>query len=190
MAPRVLLGPFAGLFAVLGAVACSNDPPPSGPAETCTGYSDQIQRFAGAADDGGAGYAPTCLPFSPSEVGASLSCTVFVTLDGAGDETACASSGLETPDPATLAQLRSAQATDWQKAGGEDSGVPEWSTYPTCLVPKLPAADLDDAGSCASAANAGWCLTTGGPCASEIVLAPQGVPSGSLVTIECQECTD
>jgi hypothetical protein len=172
--------------------ACSNQPTPSGPALNCTGYEAQQTRDsadASALADGGlaADDAPTCLPFSPSNAGTVLSCSIYATLSDAADASACASLGLETPDAVTLRQLRSRQESEWRSAGGADSGHADWSMLPTCLVPRLASAALDDAGSCGSSPEAGWCVFPG-VCASQVVFSPTARPAGSLVTIECQEC--
>src|SRR5271166_3657629 len=106
------------LSSLLAASACSSDPPPSGPAETCVGYQDETRASldgGGDASDGGivADYAPTCVPFPASQLGSTLSCTVFATLDTPGDESLCGAAGLQTPEASVLQQLRAQQAADW-----------------------------------------------------------------------------
>jgi hypothetical protein len=164
---------------LLPASACSSDPPPSGPAETCVGYRDETRASldgGGDAGDGGivAGYAPTCIPFAASNLGSTLSCTVFATLDAPGDESLCGAAGLQTPDARTLQQLRAQQ-------------VPDWSTRPTCIVPQLGGAVLDAGQPCGST-QPGWCLAAGGTCESEVLFSPQSRPAGALVTVVCQNC--
>jgi hypothetical protein len=185
------------MVAVIATAACTSNPPPPGPSETCTSFESETRNIvadAGSTDDGIiADFAPDCIPFSATEVNAGLSCTVFATFYAQGDESVCESSGLQTPDATTLDQLRSNQESEWKAAGGADSGTPDPSTLPTCVIPRLLGTDLDALGSCTSSPKAGWCLTTGsaaGSCMSEIVFSPNGRPNRSLITIACEMCGD
>lgn len=182
MASRALLL----LSWLLAAPACSSNPPPSGPAETCVGYQDET--LAGGGDAGGivADPAPTCIPFPASHLGSTLSCTVFATLDAPGDESLCGAVGLKAPDAPTLQQLRAQQDSE-QRAGGADSGAPDWSMRPTCVVPPLGAGVLDAGQPCGST-QPSWCLAAGGACESEVLFSPQGRPDGALITVVCQDC--
>jgi hypothetical protein len=175
----------ASLWVVtLAAVAaCSSGSAPlTGPSQPCTSFSE---TFVGAgpldASDGlVVDYAPFCLPFSGPEVdGGQLSCSLFVTLATAGDESVCASMGLAAPSATDLSQIQSTIAAN---------GGARFSASPTCMVPQLVGADLDDAGSCASSSTPGWCLETG-PCPSYmLVVSPELETAGTLVTLGCALC--
>jgi hypothetical protein len=175
------------LTAALAVAACtSSESPPSGPAVTCVGYQDESRTFLdGGADEVDASLrgdaAPACVPFPASDLGKALTCTVFATLDAAGDESLCQAAGLDTPDADTLRQLRSQQ----QAERPADGGAVDWSTKPTCVVP--PRAASGEAGApCGS--QPGWCLETTSLCESQVVFSPQGRPDGALITIVCEDC--
>lgn len=185
------------IVGVIATAACSSNPPPPGPSETCTSFESEtpdIVADAGSTDDGIiADFAPDCLPFPATEVDGGLSCTVLATFYAQDDESICESSGLQTPDATILDQLRSSQKSEWMAAGGADSGTPDPSMLPTCVIPRLLGPDLDALGSCASSPKAGWCLTTGsaaGTCMSEIVFSPSGKPNHSIITTACEMCGD
>ncbi len=184
------------IVAVIATAACSSNPPPPGPSETCTSF--EIETKNNIVDAGSNIFSDAsadCIPFPATAVDGGPSCTVFVTLYAQdGDESICESSGLQTPDAATLDQLRSSQESEWMAAGGADSGAPDPSMHPTCVIPRLLGPDLDALGSCLSSPKAGWCLTTGSAaapgCASEIVFSPSGMLNQSIITTACEMCGD
>ncbi len=181
------------LVASLTSVACSTQPKLTGPGQACTSFMDtfRVAVVPHDASDGLVGsVSPMCLPFSASQVDAGLTCSVFATLNASGDESVCASFGLETPDAEDLQQVRSGQESLWHSAGGIN-----WSLYPTCTVPQLAGANLSPEGGCYSSSVAGWCLATyaGEPCGAASVplqFSPDALPGGALVTYGCDLCGD
>jgi hypothetical protein len=123
--------------------------------------------------------SPTCLPLMESQADAGLlTCSFYATLGGPGDESVCETSGLITPDASDIAQIVAGYAAD-----GFDA-----SMNPTCLVPRLVGADLDDAGSCDASPMIGWCLAPLPGCPFALRFSPELHLGAAEITIACDLC--
>ncbi|HZU85185.1 MAG TPA: hypothetical protein VE987_19770, partial [Polyangiaceae bacterium] len=104
----------------------------------------------------------------------------------AAGESACAAlPGLSAPAPDVLQSFQQAQHEEWTAAGGSNSGQPDPSTMPSCLMQQLtPAANPADFqnGSCQGSTDPGWCYVTeqsSTTCSRQVVFSQNEPPSGN-----------
>jgi len=166
----------------------SQEPPGDGGA-TSTVFATQFFLGSDASGERTVQCIPT--PLVPGDAG-PLSCQVAVALPGAGSESSCASQGLQAPADAVLTQLRAEGEAAWQGAGDGGSQRPSLAQVPICVLPQLAAAAAPSAGvPCdVDAPAAGFCLVAGvaaGPCVTGVALSQDGLPSGTMVLVQCEQ---
>jgi hypothetical protein len=121
----------------------------------------------------------------------SVSCSVLVTLPGAGsctNPTCPANMGLTVPATSVLDGFCANAEASYQ---GEKGAPGDPALQSVCQLTQLvrglaPAPDFDANGSCAASVDKGWCY--GGAAAdgcAQIVFALDSPPSGSLTSLEC-----
>ncbi len=135
-----------------------------------------------------------CLPEKlPATSNGSASCSVLVTLPGAGsctNPTCPAGMGLNVPAKSVLDTVCANAEASYQ---GEKGTPSDPALQSVCQLTQLvrglaPAADFDANGSCAQSADKGWCYVEGAGangCAQAIVFAQSSPPEGSLTSLDC-----
>ncbi|MBV9948488.1 MAG: hypothetical protein JOZ69_16680 [Myxococcales bacterium] len=136
------------------------------------------------------------LPLAGGGVSGAAQCSVFVTYTAASspDEAVCDGvPELSRPPAGVLQSFQQARYLQWQQAGSPGGTAADPRNQPSCLLQQLtPAANPTDfqGGSCAAAADPGWCYITGGAgaaCSQQIVLTPGEPPKqpGVVVQVLC-----
>jgi hypothetical protein len=141
-----------------------------------------------------------CLPqqLTVDQATQSVPCLILVTLPTAGGESACQDlPGLAIPTVDVLSQFQATAHAAWLNEGGTSSGLPDPTTFPTCVLNELTPLTDNGAdfmnGSCANSPNAGWCYVTGaaaGSCPQQILFTPGQPTPGAKVSLQCIEQTN
>jgi len=167
---------------------CPIHPTPSGPNDPISGYRPALNGIVNRLKSA---FTIGCLGQSLAGGSAGAAqCRVFVTLTSASSvaagESACAAlPGLSAPAPDVLQSFQQAQHEEWTAAGGSNSGQPDPSTMPSCLMQQLtPAANPADFqnGSCQGSTDPGWCYVTeqsSTTCSRQVVFSQNEPPSGN-----------